>query len=398
MKSLSGPAPWILVLLSLVAGCTSVPPLKTEAVRPASAEALSTYASEIKRGNDRMQVGDYNAAIAAFDEAIALMPTTPTAFAYRGQAREQQGDLKGASADYSHIPNGDPQFVFTYIARGSVRMAQGDMVGANFDFEQAVALAPGNAQVLAARAGAKSRLNDVDGAIADADQAIALDPKLVSAYVCRALARHLKGDRAGDLADLNQVIALSPRDTSALYNRGLVKSELGDVDGAIADYRQAIAVYPNNSFAYNGIARVKEARGDFAGAQEAYLQSIRVEPWRATYNRFALTLILRRQHLDETPAGLSEAVSGWSDEWTKAIGHFLLGSIDEEALIAKANAGTPTKIRKQQCEAYYYAGMVRLVRNDPAKAKRLFENCVATGITNFREFELAKKELDRLAN
>jgi lipoprotein NlpI len=397
MKSLSRPTSWILVVISLLAGCTSGPSLKTEQDNPVSAEVSALYSTEIKRGSEKMQVGDYDAAIAAFDQAIALIPSRPIGFACRGQARLAQGDLNGAFSDYSHVPNGYPQFVFAYIDRGLMRMTEGDTAGANFDFKQAVALAPDNPKVLVARARAKIKFNDPDGAIADADQAIAIDPQFALGYAIRASAKQRKGDRVGQLADLNQVIALSPKDTAALNDRGAAKFSLGDVDGAIADYKQAIAVYPNNSFAYNGIAQIKEACGDFPGAQQAYLQSIKVEPWRATYNRFALTLILRRQHLDEAPAGLSEAVSGWKDNWAKAIGYFILGSMDEETLMAKATSCPPAKIREQQCEAYYYAGMVRLIRNDSTQARRLFEKCVATGVTHFVEYRLAKQELDHLA-
>lgn len=386
----------LIGLLWLLGGCASQPNQTSARDQRKAAAIGSNYSFLVQEGEDRMRVGDYRGAIARFNEAIASNPTLLVGYACRGQARAEAGDVDGALADLDRLPDGITEFVGAYVVRGSARIAKGDLRAGDADYAQAATLAPNSAQIFAYLAVEKTRQGDLDGAIADADRAIALNPRLESAYMSRGLAEHNKGDNDAAVKDYDRILALYPRDTTAFYNRGQAKFSLGDVAGARADYLKAIAVYPNNSFAYNGIGELDELQGDFAGAQKAYMDSIKVEPWRATYNRFFLTLILRRRHLNESPAGLSDAVDSWPTGWRKTVGSFLLGRIDEKTLFARADSGTAKDIRQHQCEAYYYAGMAHLLSKDPAAAKKLFEKCVATGVKEFQEYQLAVVELKRL--
>jgi lipoprotein NlpI len=48
------------------------------------------------------------------------------------------------------------------------------------------------------------------------------------------------------------------------------------------------------------------------------------------------------------------------------------------------------------CEAYYYAGIKRLLANDPAAAKDLFKKCMETGVKESTSYTSAAAELDAL--
>jgi tetratricopeptide (TPR) repeat protein len=58
----------------------------------------------------------------------------------RGMARQRLGDWQGALADFDQALQGDPQSGLAYFHRGQVRAALGDGLGAIQDYHQALAL------------------------------------------------------------------------------------------------------------------------------------------------------------------------------------------------------------------------------------------------------------------
>jgi lipoprotein NlpI len=85
-----------------------------------------------------------------------------------------------------------------------------------------------------------------------------------------------------------------------------------------------------------------------------------------------------------------------NQKWIKTLVRFLNGTVDENTLLANALIGGDPPARDRQCEAYYYAGMARLLKDDTAGAKGLFEKCMAINRTTFYEHAFAKAELARM--
>ena len=56
------------------------------------------------------------------------------------------------------------------------------------------------------------------------------------------------------------------------------------------------------------------------------------------------------------------------------------------------------KQRGRQCEAWYYAGMKRLLDGDKAAAADSFRQCLATGKGTFAEYDFAAAELRAMVN
>ena len=80
-------------------------------------------------------------------------------------------------------------------------------------------------------------------------------------------------------------------------------------------------------------------------------------------------------------------------DWVSQLGRFLLGTLDEEALLKDADSPDVMKSSKQHCEAWYYAGMQRLAAGQKAEAANCFRKCVATGQKLVDEYTLATAEL-----
>ena len=75
------------------------------------------------------------------------------------------------------------------------------------------------------------------------------------------------------------------------------------------------------------------------------------------------------------------------------IDNFLLGKMSEKDLLAAADSGKEKKRPEQHCEAWYYAGLKRLLNGDKAGAAEAFRKTVATGEKTTNEYDFAEAEL-----
>jgi len=78
------------------------------------------------------------------------------------------------------------------------------------------------------------------------------------------------------------------------------------------------------------------------------------------------------------------------------IDNFLLGKMSEQDLLAAADSLEEKKGTKPQCEAWYYAGLKRLLNGDGAGAAEALRKAVATGEKTTNEYDFAEAELKDL--
>lgn len=105
--------------------------------RPAAAAAV-----QVSEGLSRAWEGDTDAAIAAFDRAIAIAPKSALAYLNRGLAWRRNGDLGRALADLDQAVKLAPREARTYYNRSLVLRAQGAAARARRDEERALDLDP----------------------------------------------------------------------------------------------------------------------------------------------------------------------------------------------------------------------------------------------------------------
>jgi tetratricopeptide (TPR) repeat protein len=129
----------------------------------------------------------------------------------QGLAKQNKGDWDGAMADYNEAIRLDPRYYAAYDNRGNVKRQKGDLNGAMADIDQAIRLNPKNALAYNNRGKVKEAKGDLDGAIADFSQAISLNPKYALAYRNRGNVKRKKGDLNGANADFNQAAKLGSK-------------------------------------------------------------------------------------------------------------------------------------------------------------------------------------------
>jgi tetratricopeptide (TPR) repeat protein len=371
----------------------------TEAIRldPVLAPAYDS------RGNIRLAKSDLDGAIVDYTHAIALDPNLASAYSDRAYARQANGNLDGAISDYTQALTLNPQKAVDYYNRGLARQAQGSIETAILDFDRAITLNPKLTAAYFSRGVARNANHDVDGAISDYTQALTLDPTIALAYSNRGLARQGKGNLDGALADFNQALALDPKIAMAYYERGVIKEQRNDLDGAIADTSQALDLDPKNALAYYNRGFAKLTKGNLDGALADLKEFCEIAPTDhfADHARLYLWLIAKAQNAKGDPdQELSDALqNGWNssgDDMATKTAAFLLGRLSEPDFLTSASSTDAKTDQSQQCEAWYFVGMKRLLMGDKKGAIDAFHRCVATGQTDYCEYILARAELQAL--
>jgi tetratricopeptide (TPR) repeat protein len=364
---------------------------------PTLADALDN------RGNAKSAKNDLAGAIQDFTQAITIDPTLAKAFNDRGLARQANGNLDGAIKDYTDALGLKPNNARIYFSRGLARLSQANLPAAILDFDHALSIDPKIADAWFQRGNAKSALHHTDEAISDFTQGLALDPKNALAYCSRGVAREDKGDLDGAQADYTQALKLDPKIAVAYFRRALIEVRRGNPDGAIADTTQSLALDPKTTQAYYYRGFAKLLRGDLVGASSDFQLFCESTP----HDRFAdnarlyvwLIAKLSNAHGD-ADQDLSDALeNSWNnsaDDFTAKTAAFLLGRVTESDYLTAATSNDANVDATLHCQAWYFAGMKRLIMGDKGTAADYFQKCLATGKKDFCEYILAQAQLQTL--
>jgi tetratricopeptide (TPR) repeat protein len=104
--------------------------------------------------------------------------TLAAAFYNRANAYNRKGEYDWAIADYDQAIKLEANFVLAFYNRGNAYGNKGQLDRAIQDFNQAIKLDPKNAYALRSRSIAKAQKGDKAGAAADLAQAQRLDPNI----------------------------------------------------------------------------------------------------------------------------------------------------------------------------------------------------------------------------
>jgi tetratricopeptide (TPR) repeat protein len=148
----------LALVAAFAVGCATAPknPAQQEPNRPnleagiaenAAAPAqsdLQLAAVYFNSGNDYYAKGDYDRAIADYNEAIRLNPNDDYAYNNRGNAYHAKGDYDRAIADCNEALRLNPNGANTYNNRGNAYYYKKDYRLARTDWEKALELDPNN--------------------------------------------------------------------------------------------------------------------------------------------------------------------------------------------------------------------------------------------------------------
>jgi tetratricopeptide (TPR) repeat protein len=157
-----------------------------------------------------------------------LYPNQPRAWYSRALIYAAQGNFESAIADYDEALRLNPEYTSAYNNRGSAKHMLGDLDGAIADFNEVLRLDPEHVNAYYNRGIAKQDLGDLQAAIADYDEALRLNSEYVVAYLNRAIARVYLEDWEGALSDWREAQRLGAALTQPVLDIiAQIEAELG---------------------------------------------------------------------------------------------------------------------------------------------------------------------------
>ena len=208
-----------------------------------------TSANEyINSGNRRYNSGEYNSAIADYNEAIRLNPDNSEAYNHRAITFISIGNFNQAIADATEAIRLNPINASAYNQRAAAYIGTGNFNQGIADLTEAIRLNPNFWEAYSNRGTAYNNIGNYDQGIVDLTEAIRLNPNSWQSYNNRGYAYNERG-RSGDfnhaLADLNRAIQLNPNHLSSYSSRGFTHMRLGNYAQARADLDRVLRENPN---------------------------------------------------------------------------------------------------------------------------------------------------------
>lgn len=225
-----------------------------------------TAADYVKSGAMLGQRGEFEAAMADYDAALALDTQNVFALADRGEAYALQGDDARARADFAAAIAIDPHDRGALDGTGWMAMSSGDSAGAIAAFTKAIESDPKDDYAIRNRAIVYWQLGEGDKALADIDQVLRLKPSMLNLYLMRAVILQQQGRTAEASQQARLAIAVAPTGDRPYFVAGEIYMELGQQAKAIAAFDRGADVRPSVS---------------------SYLERASVRPWTDLVGRRA---------------------------------------------------------------------------------------------------------------
>jgi len=224
-------------------------------------------------GEEERAVESLEAAIAAYDRALAMDPRNTLAHHNRGVALSDLGRFEEALAAYDRTLEIDPRDADAHNSRGTLLCDHLGRPGeALAEFDRTIEINPGYRSAHSNRGNALNYLGRTEEALAASDRAVELDPQDAGVHNSRAGILYVLKRFEEALAACDRAIALDPRHFLAHANRGAVLAHMKRFDDALEAYDRALQIDPRN-------ARVHDLRGD------ALFEAGRFEQALAAYDR-----------------------------------------------------------------------------------------------------------------
>jgi len=202
-------------------------------------------------------------------------------------------------------------------------------------------------------------------------------------------------DNQRAVEDLNKAIELDAFNPQYYEDRAITYLKLRDFANARTDLSMSLGLDRKRPTAYREEGRLASYQGEHARAARSFAQALDYdEGMGALYAAIWVHLAVARGALNMPSPLPPYAAAVPPAQWPAPVVRMLVGTISPAEAIALADAPDPDTFLNQKCEAYFYAGEQYLVQHDQNAARAAFEAAVATGVTDFVEYDWAKRELE----
>jgi len=277
-----------------------------------TAGTLASSYDDLNAGIQHYNQGQWEAAIGAFDKALAANDLVP--------------DLK---------------FIALYD-RATSRTGLGQLDPAIADYTSALALRPNEAQVLVDRSSVYFRSGKFEQAGPDIERLIVLRPTFAHAYGLRALLNVRRGALEQSRQDFKTSVKLAPENIRNL-SFGIVNWLVGEVDRADDIFSDLAGRGTNKTYAWLWYALTQARLGK--DVPQHALPDIDLAAWPGPIIKFFLGKAPQDSVFAAADRGEASARDGQICEANFYVGEWLVQHHDQAAakpLLDKAAAGCPT--------------------------------------------------------
>ncbi|MFN6565959.1 hypothetical protein A6770_23825 [Nostoc minutum NIES-26] len=172
-----------LIVSVLLLGCCTVTIPSEAQAQAIVAQARNPELKEIlEEGRRLVNTGDYNGAIAVYQQAATLDPKNAKIHSGIGYLYAQQGNFQSALASYRRAIGIDPNNSDFYYAVGYIKGNLGDTAGAKDAYRRAIQLNRNNVNAYLGLGVTQARLGDYEAAMWAYEQAISLNKNNAQTY------------------------------------------------------------------------------------------------------------------------------------------------------------------------------------------------------------------------
>ncbi len=238
---------------------------------------------------------------------------------------------------------------------------------------------------------------------------LALDSILAGKRLSPKLTAQMQTERGEHLDHLGQSkaaleafeTAIQLDSTSSEAQAGLAMNALmsGQDVRAQSAAKEALKLSPNSTAPRYTRAIARYMSGDFAGASEDLRILLRDggnNELERSYRAIWLFLSLQAQGQDGREATNEFIHRNEKSVWPQPVLRLLRGEQSLKDVEVTASADKSEQAGRE-CELYFFASQKALLERNTAQAQRWLERSLATGVLEFIEYNLARRELDRLS-
>jgi Flp pilus assembly protein TadD len=276
---------------------------------------LSNVDALLRLASVHLVHGQFDEAIAHFQQALRLRPDLLELYNDLGIAFAQQGKPEQAVASFEQALQLKPDYPEAHNNLGIVLAQQGQWTDAITHYRAALRLRPGYAEAHNNLGIVLARQGRLGEAVAHYGEALRLWPDYAEAHNNLGLALADSGDCKAAVASYRQALRLRPNYGEAHYNLGLVLAKMARLDEAIASYRQALQFKPDYAEAYNNLGVALGNQDRLEESVASFRQALRLKPdyAEACYNAGTVltsagSLRLRERKLQEAIAYYQQAL------------------------------------------------------------------------------------------
>jgi tetratricopeptide (TPR) repeat protein len=203
-------------------------------------------------GKAALRNGQFDRAMADFDEAIKVDPKSVEAHVERGSCFYGKGEYAKAIEIYNQVEQLNPFYAPTWRLRALARFEYGDHTGALADAVECAKRLPNDVDTLLTLSMIQIEANQPDQAIASCDAALALrrPQDVIEAFFSRSTARRMKKDLAGAEQDMRTYVAAQPTSALGHANLGTIYREQGKFEEATAALAESQRLNPTLPYSW----------------------------------------------------------------------------------------------------------------------------------------------------